>query len=131
MRCGSMCTVSKQSTSSLHSRSQNLPQAWQKHSRGYCIWRPCLFASVVEVCVCYEFSCRGQTVNQFICVTPFTGTSVKETSETLAERQLVSSPQHCSFTYINHSASRSFSQKTELHWLHSQPPSLQQTLHVP
>lgn len=60
---------------------------------------PCLFGSTVEVWVHYKFTGRGQTVNQVICMTPFTGSSMKETSETLAERQLVSSPQQCSCTY--------------------------------
>jgi len=73
-------TMSKQSTSSLHSRSQNLPQDWQKHSRGDWMWGPCLLASNVEVWVPYRFVGRGPTVNQVICVTPFTGTNMKETS---------------------------------------------------
>ena len=55
---------------------------------------------------------------------------MKETSETLAERQLVSSPQQYSCTHdtlhpeVSHKTTR-------MHWFHSQLTSLQQTLHVP
>lgn len=41
-------TMSKQSTSSLHSRSQNLPQDWQKHSRGDWMWGPCLLFQLLK-----------------------------------------------------------------------------------